>query len=282
MNPLITVIIPTYKNNGGLNKTIKSVVNQTYKNIEIIIVDDNNNDEFRKETEIIVSNFLSDNRIKYIKHESNKNGSAARNTGIKASNGEYIAFLDDDDNFKEDKIEKQIKYLIHKNFDCVYCRRISHNILSNLPINKEGNLSEDLLLLKSQLQTSLLLFKKSVLIELNGFDESFLRHQDYEIMLRFFNKGFKIGFVEDTYVDIGNQGQNRIFGRKMYEIKNQFLNQFSESIDSIELSKKGFKKQVLLKHYSSLFIALVKGREFKLAIEIYKKYLSNLDRKSVV
>ena len=107
--PLVSVIIPTYKRLGMLGRAIDSVLNQTYNNIEIIIVDDNNEDsEYRKETERFMKKYDDNIEIKYVKHKQNKNGAAARNTGINNANGVYIAFLDDDDEFSPKKIELQI------------------------------------------------------------------------------------------------------------------------------------------------------------------------------
>ena len=96
--PLVSVIIPTYKRPDYLDRAIDSVLNQTYNNIEIIVVDDNNpNTEGRERTEKIMRRYENNPHVIYIKHEYNKNGSAARNTGFKASHGVYLAFLDDDD-----------------------------------------------------------------------------------------------------------------------------------------------------------------------------------------
>ena len=93
MNQLISIIIPTYGRPTTLKRSIDSVLSQTYSKIEIIVVDDNNPDtESRKETEEVMSTF-SDSRIKYLKHEHNKNGSAARNTGIRKASGKYIGIL---------------------------------------------------------------------------------------------------------------------------------------------------------------------------------------------
>ena len=91
----VSIIIPTYKNRGGLTTSVDSAIRQTYQNIEVIIVDDNPPDsEERHFTEQIMEGYLADPRVRYIKHAENKNGAAARNTGINSSTGEYIAFLD--------------------------------------------------------------------------------------------------------------------------------------------------------------------------------------------
>ena len=88
----VSVIIPTHNRPEYVGRAIKSVLNQTYQDFEIIVVDDG----LEKRAEPVI-NKITDSRIKYIKHEQEKGGSAARNTGIRAAQGEYIAFLDNDD-----------------------------------------------------------------------------------------------------------------------------------------------------------------------------------------
>lgn len=107
--PLVSVVIPTFNRPQYLQRCIESIKNQTYKNIEIIVVDDNNpNTLERRETEKVLSLYKNNSNIIYLKHERNKNGSAARNTGWKFSKGEYITFVDDDDIIYSDKIQKQV------------------------------------------------------------------------------------------------------------------------------------------------------------------------------
>jgi glycosyltransferase involved in cell wall biosynthesis len=102
-NPLVSVILPTYNRAHVLGKAIESILNQTYSNFEIIIVDDGSLDS----TEKLVARYR-DNRIKYIRHTKNQGAVAARNTGIVASKGEYIAFQDSDNEWLPEKLEKQI------------------------------------------------------------------------------------------------------------------------------------------------------------------------------
>ena len=98
VKPLVSVIIPTYKRSKSLNRAIDSVLSQTYPNIEIIVVDDNGKgSKYQIETEKSLENYIKTDKIKYITHDVNRNGSAARNTGFKHSMGEYINFLDDGD-----------------------------------------------------------------------------------------------------------------------------------------------------------------------------------------
>lgn len=122
-NDLVSVVIPTYRRSEMLPRAINSVLNQTYEDIEIIVVDDNNpNTKYREATKKIMEHYKDNSKIKYIKHDVNKNGSAARNTGIKYSSGKYVCFLDDDDYFYPCKIEKQLEFLTsNPEYKAVYC-----------------------------------------------------------------------------------------------------------------------------------------------------------------
>ncbi len=103
-NPLVSIILPSYNRAKILKRAIQSVIDQTFSDFELIIVDDCSKDN----TEEVVKNF-HDHRIKLIRHERNKGAVAARNTGIKASKGKYVAFQDSDDEWLPQKLEKQIK-----------------------------------------------------------------------------------------------------------------------------------------------------------------------------
>ena len=116
---LVSVIIPTYKRPNMLGRAIDSVLGQSYTNIEVVVVDDNSDgDKYRLETIQYMERYANDYRVKYIKHKTNQNGSAARNTGIQNSVGEYIAFLDDDDYFLKDRIKEAIHFLQNSSADC--------------------------------------------------------------------------------------------------------------------------------------------------------------------
>lgn len=272
---LVSIIIPTYKNRGNLSRAIDSALSQTYKNIEIIVIDDNNSDDkWRAETEQLMSQLYGNYpNIIYLKHTENKNGAAARNTGIHNSRGQYIAFLDDDDYFKENKIELQVKYLeTHTEYDAVYCQceKAGKILATNLPI---GNLAKDIFILKTHMYTPSLLFRKDSLIAIDGFDESFRRHQDYELLVRFFNSGYKIGAVNECLTVIGaNQGENIPDGRKMEQLKIDFLNKFDAVIRSFSEQNPGYIKAVVARNYSSVFLAYLKNKDLKNSLRIMIKY----------
>ena len=121
LNDKISVIIPTYNRGKSIIQSINSVLDQTYHNLEILIVDDCSTDD----TEYLISK-IDDPRVKYIKLKENKGASFARNIGIKISTGKYITFQDSDDIYKANKIEKQYINLIKKNSDFDFCKICLH------------------------------------------------------------------------------------------------------------------------------------------------------------
>lgn len=265
---LVSIIIPTYGRSTTLERAILSAEKQTYKKIEIIVVDDNNPDsEYRKNNEKLMDLLCKDyNNIIYIKHEKNKNGAAARNTGIKNSNGVYIAFLDDDDEFLPRKIEVQYNYL-KKNlrYKCVGCSyKQGNNIINN---NLYGDVSKAILTLEYCFTTSMLFFEKNALDNIGRFDERFIRHQDYELLLKYCKK-YEIGNLEDVLLIKGkNNGENIPKGKKAEMVKKLFLETFKDNINSINKQENGFKRKVLFANYFELFVSCIKGRTVLLAIK---------------
>lgn len=112
MEYLISIITPTYNCAQFIVETIKSVINQTYTNWEMIIVDDASNDN----TEEVVKS-IKDERIKYIRLKENSGAATARNIAMENASGKFMAFLDSDDIWIKDKLEKQVKFMIDNNYN---------------------------------------------------------------------------------------------------------------------------------------------------------------------
>ena len=108
MQPLVSIITPMYNNESVIEETINSVLSQTYSNWELILVDDASSDQTINKAKTLIN---GDRRIKLFKHIKNKGAAEARNFGTKMANGVYIAFLDSDDLWKENKLELQINIL---------------------------------------------------------------------------------------------------------------------------------------------------------------------------
>jgi len=186
-NPIVSVIIPTYNRANLLSRTVRSALNQTLQDFELIIIDDGSIDN----TEEVVKNFQGkDQRVKYIKHEKNKGGGVARNTGLKNAKGKYIAFLDSDDEWWfPEKLEKCYSLAGKKN-DFVFHQCIKYlprgkKIIPLKGIKKGKNVLEYLFLDKGEFQTSTFFIKKSILENNNiFFDEKLKKHQDWDLAIR--------------------------------------------------------------------------------------------------
>lgn len=274
MNELVSIVIPTYKNRGRLNSSVQSALGQSYDHIEVIVVDDNKPEsEERANTASLMKEFAVDKRVKYIQHPKNLNGATARNTGIKASMGAYIAFLDDDDTFLPEKIKRQVDYLqSHPENHAVYCYA-GRNGKRYGKSSYEGDATKEMLMLNTCMYTPTLMFRRDSLIKIKGFDETFRRHQDYDLMLRFFHAGYKIGCLPEILSEIGtNEGENALAGVKLEETKAYFFEKFGSYINEIEIDNPGFRNQVYAKHYAGVFLTHLKTRHFKMAIKTFNKY----------
>lgn len=270
MGTKVSVIIPTYGGSDSLNRAVMSVLDQEYDNFELIVVDDNNPEsDARERTESIMRNYCSDGRVIYIKHSKNKNGAAARNTGIRKASGKYIEFLDDDDIFLSGNIKSQAEFLDkHNEYDACYCWRIENN--KEICGNYEGDLSRVILNLTFTPCTPCLIFRKNALDDIGGFDESFIRHQDFQLLLDFFNK-YTIGVNKCILVKIiGNNIDNQPKGAKAVKLKKYFFEKFQKKIEELDTRYPGYKKQIYSIHYSKLVIKLLRYRNISLALNTIK------------
>jgi teichuronic acid biosynthesis glycosyltransferase TuaG len=117
MNPLVSIIMPSYNCEQFISETIASVLSQTYKNWELNIVDDRSTDS----SIYIINDFIKDDkRIKLILNDKNEGAAVSRNKAIEHANGKYIAFLDSDDLWNADKLQKQISFMSSNNLACTY------------------------------------------------------------------------------------------------------------------------------------------------------------------
>lgn len=184
--PLVSIIVPTFNREKLIIRALESIFTQTYPNIEIIIVDDNSSDN----TESVVKE-LNRKNIKYFKHLKNTGGGGARNTGILNATGDFLTFLDSDDEYINKKIETQINYFLNSKCDDktilfapVIMNDGKHSVIipeyrkiNNLNIVdyifvEEGLIQTNTIFLKSD-------FAKKVL-----FDNTLRKHQDYDFVLR--------------------------------------------------------------------------------------------------
>lgn len=238
--PLVSVVIPTYSRPTFLARCIESVINQTYTNIEVIVVDDNNpNTVDRHDTEEVMRMFSNENKVVYLKHEHNKNGSAARNTGWKASHGKYITFIDDDDVILPEKIEKQVMCLekLDSTWGACYTGYVLIKEKGDNQYSTEsrsGDCYIDALMRTMFMGSGSNLFiRKSVVDDIGGYDESFQRNQDIEFMVRVLENN-KLAYVDEPLLTIYQEGKraNRSF-QQLDGYAKHYLNKFKGRIEKL-------------------------------------------------
>lgn len=239
----VSVIIPTYKRSESLARVLASVIEQDYKNKEIIIVDDNQLGSAEQlETKRVVLSVVKENpstNIIYISQTQSRNGAGARNTGFLKSRGNYICFLDDDDLYLPGRLSKSIEKLKNtpRFIGAVYCGFEGWNGAAQVSRRYDkNNLTLELLsldYLSHYLHTNTATYKRDAVISINGFDETFLRHQDLEFNLRFFeyynmvSVQEKLVYLRPNPTNINNQQ----FGIKLFKTKLKFLNKFQYIIN---------------------------------------------------
>jgi len=193
---LVSVIITTYNNPLGLERALRSVWDQTYDNIEIIIVD--GGDEH--------GNFRDNDITHTIRTDTSKNKiggnvQECRNVGVKHAHGKYVAMLDDDDEWDKTKIEKQMKLMqmSYPSLIVTYSMKDRGNFkMIDKPISKPTY--DDLLQSFCYSQTSTYLMKKKDLIACGGFNESLRSMHEYDVALRMAKIGMRIDCVNETLV----------------------------------------------------------------------------------
>ena len=185
--PLVSVIIPTYNRPSMLRQAIGSVVSQTYPNVQIVVVNDGGLD-----VEEIIQDVGKDVILTYIEHSESKGVAAARNTGLRAAKGMYIAYLDDDDVFYSDHLEVLVNAIESQSADVVYSN--SHEIVQQLingayitigkSVQFDRDFDSDELLVGNYIPTLNVLHRKAVLDRCGFFDESLGVHEDWDLWIR--------------------------------------------------------------------------------------------------
>lgn len=252
MNDLVSVIIPTHKGYEHLARAVDSCLEQTYQNTEVLVVDDNGKGtEAQLKTQAIMNKYADNEKVKYLVHEKNINGSAARNTGIRASKGNYISFLDDDDEFLPENLEKHMEVLSKTTgeYGLSYCgkRLIVPGIKEQVIIPPcEGDVLFEFLCGKVRIGSSFIVVKREVVELINGFDESFRRHQDWEFIARILDT-YKIAKVNNIGINKYNIGRNQANKpEKFMENRLYYLNKIAYIINKFDEKK---QKSIYDSHY---------------------------------
>ncbi len=208
MKPLVSVIIPNYNYEKFIAQTIESVLSQTHKELEILVIDDES-----KDNSIEVLESFGD-KITVIR-QKNAGVSAARNNGIQKSNGEFIAFLDADDLWKPAKIEKQLeKFEEDETIGLVHCSveliDLNNEVIGENREGMEGDVAEEFLKFQKGVVIgagSTGLVRRKVFDEIGGFDLRLSTAADWDFSYRLATK-YKIGFVREPLVQYRLHGTN--------------------------------------------------------------------------
>ncbi len=213
---LVSVIMPTYNRESFIVEAVNSIIHQTHKNWELIIIDDNSSDNTEK---IIKQIKLTESRIIYHKLNNNMGASHARNIGMDIARGDFITFLDSDDEYLPDKIQRQLRlFLINKNnnLGIVSCGAIDYRdgkeYNRRLPKYKE-NYYKSLLSKEKHIGagTPFLMIKSEVFTkEKILFDPKMPAMQDWDFVLRVVNK-FNFAFVKEYLVIVNHHNNERVY-----------------------------------------------------------------------
>lgn len=237
-NKLVSVIIPVYNVEKYVKQSIKSIQNQTYKNLEIIVIDDGSVDNTYKIVEDLSRN---DNRIKLYRNKKNLKIVKTLNRALSLSNGEYIARMDGDDISASDRIEKKINFLEeNKEFDLVGCSMKAIDI-DGKEIGQTVHFSNQNLLLESLEYVTpvshIWVARKSLYDKIDGYRE-ISGVEDYDFLLRMTSAGLKYTNLEDYFgyfVRLGREGNSiSTFGLRQRKMKSYAFRLYKERLKNLK------------------------------------------------
>ncbi len=272
---MVSVIIPTYGHNTDPCRAIDSVLAQDYPEIQVIVVDDNGEGtEQQKANELIFLKYKTDNRVKYIKHKTNKGGSAARNTGVRNSEGRYLCFLDDDDYFSDcTKIRKQME--ANMGLDDEWAGSYSScklykgdEFVRELTAQVSGSFLKEYLTGKVRLETAAPIITRLSYDRINGFDESFQRHQDWEFFARLLDQ-YKLKAVpEATYT----RAYKTDVKRKSMDVYLGYMNKFTSSMAiNLHSINKDTLDKILRRKYMQIVLPMLREGRIKDAFKLMRE-----------
>ncbi|XWN36507.1 MAG: glycosyltransferase [Balneola sp.] len=276
---LVSIITPVYNGEDFLDRSIKSVLSQTHQNWELLLIDDGSVDDSIR----VIERYLSDERIKLLKNESNSGIPATRNKGIENSGGEYIALLDQDDEWFPDKLQKQVQIFNEQG-------NIYGLIYSNLEVRYDnGDVTErkkeiepaaaisenlELMLLRNLISSPTVLIKKEVLDEVGLFDNSIKwGGDDYDLWIRIAHK-YKFFYIDEVLSIRYEHQQNYSADKKRMmfrtiELAEKYIREFGVNPD--------IKKRLRSNHYYRFGIESLKKKEVLTGINyILKSVLTSV------
>ena len=276
---MITVVTPTYKRHQYLLNAINSVLAQTYKDVELIVVDDNPADsEERKLTEELVRG-ITDPRLIYIQNEKNLGGAGSRNVAIEIAHGEYIAFLDDDDVYLPDRLEVQYKQMVENDWDVSVMDGATYDYVTGEKVAERhqqlwSGMTKDELIRSHLLYhisgTNTFMFKASFLKGIGGFVDV-PSCQEYMLMQKALDNNPKFGYVPEIHIkNFMHPGEQISTGPK--KLKGQFA-LYESKKQHFDLLTASERRQVTCRHHGVLFFVYYKmhqyGKAFTEAVKCF-------------
>lgn len=260
---LVSIIIPTYNRADKIISCLDSVCNQTYKNLEIIVVDDCSTDNTK---EVVLG--YHDARIHYHCLEKNSGACIARNKGVELSKGDIIAFQDSDDVWHKEKLEKQLIFMFSGNYEFITCGfyRIKGNKREKIGFKQIGNNKIDIwckLLNGNWVSTQTIVCYKYC-FEKIGFDKNVKRFQDWDFALQA-TKFYRIGAMNQYLVDVYLQDDSITNTNKTYDSMMYILNKHKMDVDYNN-------RKMVAQYYKSLADA----ERLKSPLKAAKIYLKSL------
>jgi len=263
--PLVSIIIPTYNRSNVIRNAINSALNQTYKNLEIIVIDDGSTDD----TKEVLS--LYKDKIRYIKKPSNTGKSSSRNIGLSHSAGSIIATIDSDDFWHSNYLEKCINYLIDENLDIIFTTHASHGFNHKRYVREQYHIFKyeqirNLVLNFCLAPTSGVIMKKTAMAF--GWHNETSEYEDWHLQIEYIvkNKKCKAGFISETLwekredEEVRNKLKSTQHCQRLMNDTFILLNRLKG-----ELTQKEYN--IILQHYLKdtirLLVVLIRNREYK-------------------
>ena len=257
--PKVSVVVATYKRKEALQKAIESICAQSYSDVEILVVDDNANDEWNNVAEEIAKKF--DNRVVYIRNERNLGSAQTRNRGLEAATGKYGTFLDDDDEYLPQKIEKQVGFMEENQLDFsvtdlgLYyedgslCERRSRSYLKDATYEQLLPLH----LIHHIAGTDTMMFRTEYLRAFGGFGTVDMGDEFY-LMAKAIEQGGRFGYLPecDIRAVVHTKGEGLSIGQTKIEGEHQVYS-FVRSYFQLFSAKE--KRYVKMRHHAVLAFA---------------------------
>lgn len=279
--PLVSVIMPTYKRADMICRAVESVLNQTYPHVEVVVANDNPLESPEREsTDNKLEQYVKTGRVRIVHTSGRTGGGAARNYAEKYARGQYLAFLDDDDEYLPDKIERELEFILSNDLDMAFqdvstykpdgtlveYRRLNHV----KDFSKEGLLRAHVIV--PLCPTSVYMLKKELFDRTSGFGET-ITAQDWHLMRRCIEADAKIGYMPGSYVkqylhngERVSLGKGKIRGENdLYEWKKQYFSLLNPSE----------RRYVKFYHYSVLGVSCFRsGMKLRAVYHFFQGFFS--------